>query len=88
MGEDNRPRPIIMKFVSLEKRFEVMKLRNLSIDVDNNNYKIYVQPDLTIKQQKERKQLLEELRNRKSKGEQDIFIKNGKIVSYQSPFQW
>ena len=42
--------------------------------------KVYVSPDLTLKEQEQNKKLRGELRRHKNAGEKDIFIKSGKIV--------
>ena len=47
---------------------------------------IFIHPDRTTQEQEEHRKLVTILRERKKKGEKNIFIKNGKITTYQ-PFR-
>ena len=47
---------------------------------DEGYEKVYLQPDLTAKQQEEDKKLRDELKRLKATGETDIKIKAGKII--------
>ena len=47
---------------------------------------IFIHPDRTTQEQEENRKLVTKLRERKKKGEKNIFIKNGKITTYQ-PFR-
>ena len=80
------PRPIVIKFKSVELRNQMLKLRNLKCSKDNELFPVYTAPDRTKKEQLIHKKLIEELKKRKSEGEKDIFIRNGKIVGIQ-PFR-
>ena len=75
-------RPIIIKFASAETKFKVLELRDLKYE-DNN---IIISHDRTINERKERKILVTEMKRRKAQGEQNLFIKNGKIVK-EVPFR-
>ena len=82
------PRPIIIKFTSLEKRSEILSLRNVFYTTkDNSKIPIYICPDRTIKEQEEHKKLVKQLKERREKGEENIKISNGKIVEYTLPFR-
>ena len=84
----SKPRPIIIKFANLEKKLEILKLRNLTFkSQDSMIINIHVTPDRTMKQQQELKKLVIELKKRRADGESDIFIRNDKIVHYTSPFR-
>ena len=41
--------------------------------------KVYISPDLTLKEREQGKKLREELKKRKEAGEKDIYIKSGKM---------
>ena len=88
------PRPIIMKLNSFEKKMEILQLKDVyyknedkAEDLDaqedtgkTEDVKIFITPDRTIKQQLTHRKLVEELRERRSKGEEGLIIKNEKIV--------
>ena len=78
----SKPRPIVLKLSNLELKLTILKLRNLKWQ-DNN---IYINPDRTKKEQEEHRKLLSELHARKAKGEENIMIRNGKIVA-RIPFR-
>ena len=84
----SKPRPVILKLTSPNKRTELLKLKNLSYNNNGSEINIYLAPDRTLKQQVEHKKLVKILKERRSQGEQGIMIKNGKIVSYRPPFPW
>jgi hypothetical protein len=75
-------RPIIMKFSSEEMKFKALKLRNLKYQGND----IYISHDRTKKEREERKLLVKSLRERRANGEENLFIKNGKIVK-EVPFR-
>ena len=81
--KDNKCRPIIMKLSDPDKRTELLNLRNLKYVEDNVITKIFISPDRTKKQQDENKELVKKLKERRQNGENNIFIKNGKIVEYR-----
>ena len=77
-----KPRPIIIRFATLEKRNEALKLRNLLHKDTKGEHKIYITPDRTKREQAEHKKLVEQLKLRKAKGEENLVIRNGKIVEW------
>ena len=89
---ENKTRPIIMILNNMEKRTELLKLRNLTYEESNteNNEtttnNIYIAPDRTWQEQEVHRKLVLELKERKQKGEDNIYIKNGKIMKFQ-PFR-
>ena len=86
-NEDARkPRPIIMKFSTIDTKFEILKLKDISYNDTKNEYQIFITPDRTRKEQSEHKELVKTLKERKLNGEDDIGIRNGKIVKIQ-PFR-
>ena len=68
--------------VSLEnKRSRNYILRNAKKLKDHADWKdVYISPDLTKKQQESERNLRDELIRRRQSGEQNIMIKNGKII--------
>ena len=80
-------RRIIIKFSSYEKKIEILKLRNLHFKTDSDDVVINIVHDRTITQQIQHKKLVKELKERREKGESDIYIKNGKIIQYKQPFR-
>ena len=73
-------RPLCIRFVSTSVKARVLRngkeLRNSS---EEWKKKVYIAPDLTRTQRTENKRLYEELKARRDK-EEDVVIKNGKIV--------
>ena len=86
-GKTTKPRPIIIKFTSTEKKFEVLKERELYFLSGDERIRIFITPDRTLKQQAEHKKLIEELKQRKQDGESNLVIRNGKIITLQMPFR-
>ena len=67
---------------SVETRRKILKDSRKLKDIDD--YKeVFIAPDLTKMQRLEDFKLRKELRDRKEKGETDIFIRSGKIVQRQ-----
>ena len=80
------PRPIVVKLKSVELRNRMLQLRNLKCSKNNELFPVYTAPDRTKKEQQIHKELVNELKRRKSQGETDLFIRNGKLVEKQ-PFR-
>ena len=83
IGRERQPtkaRPILLKLSNEDARLKLLKLRNLKFNDDTGEYDIYINPDRTKKEQDEHRKLLAELRERRSNGEENIIIKNGKII--------
>ena len=77
-----KPRPIVLKLSNYELKLTMLKLRNLKWKDKN----IYINPDRTKKEQEEHKKLVLELHARRTEGEENIIIKNGKIIT-RIPFR-
>lgn len=84
--EANKPRALIVKLKSLNSKVNILKkaptLRNYA--VPNSTLKIYIAPDLTMKQREFQKELRDELKIRRENGEQ-VIIKRNKIVPSDRP---
>lgn len=80
--ENQKDRPLLITLKDQGKRSDILKnarnLKNFRHDVSVHG--ISIKPDLTKTQQKEKRILVKELRDRKMKGEH-VYIKHGKIVS-------
>ena len=84
---EEKPRPIIIKFSTYDKKQTMLGLRNLEIKTDTNEIlQISIEPDRTIKEQREHAKLVKELKARRKQGEENIFIRNNKIIKTW-PFQ-
>ena len=89
--DENKPRPIIMTLNSKDIRAEILKLRDLEYKEFNdeniavNTTKIFITTDKTKLEQEQHKKLVIELKERR-KTEDNIVIRNGRIVKYQ-PFR-
>ena len=80
-------RPIKVSLKNVELRNNILKLRNIYCKSGNETKQIFIAPDRTLQERENHKKLVAELKERKSKGEKDIMIRNGKIVSSQ-PFRY
>ena len=83
--EADKPRPVILTFKNEEKRLEILR-KNKDLELIDDNFetiKIYVTTDKTIKQRETEKALREEIKTRKSNGENDLVIRNEKIVPFR-----
>ena len=56
------------------------KAYKLNTGVTNKNEKVYINHDLTPKEREAEKLLRDELRERRENGEEDLVIRNGRIV--------
>ena len=83
--ESARPRPVVIRFKSFEKRNEVLKMEKFfHKPAGSEKVRVYVAPDRTKMQREDHKRLVDELNRRKEAGEDDLKIQNGKIVHLQS----
>ena len=62
----SKPRPVILKLTSPNKRTELLKLKNLSYNNNGSEINIYLAPDRKLKQQVEHKKLVKILKERRS----------------------
>ncbi len=77
-----KTRPLLIRFVSQEAKKEILKFCNdLKFLKENESIPIYYSMDLTVKEREERKKLVEELKRLKEKGQKNLGIRNGKIVT-------
>ena len=85
LGKDQNkghPRPVLVKFSKEEIKKNVLShCKDLKLKVNNENIPIYYSSDRTVKEREERRKLVEEMKRRKSNGENQIGIRNGKIVT-------
>ena len=75
----DKPRPIRIVGFDGSGKIEILK-KSRSLKDDRSHSGIYVNADLTPRQQKEAKDLRDELKRRRAAGEQDIVIYRSKIV--------
>ena len=92
--KENQIRPIRITFTSSEKRLKILRNNKDLVlydesfptcsanfcQIEDNHLHIYVSPDKTKQQRDLEKKLRDEVKERKSKGENDITIRNYKIV--------
>jgi hypothetical protein len=81
-----KPRPIIIRFTSIEKKTEVLRLKSLQYIDSDIEHDIYITQDRTKKEQEEHKKLVKKLKERRENGEEHLVIRNGKIIQLQ-PFR-
>ena len=80
--DDDRPRPILVRFSNEDIKTNVLKYcRDLKLKINNECFAIHYSFDLTRKERLERKTLVDELKKRQSNTEEQLGIRNGKIVT-------
>jgi hypothetical protein len=78
----NRPRMLRVTIKKEEKRKEILrKAPELNRTVADEKKRIYINPDYTQKQREQYKALREEKKRRIDAGEENLAIRNGKIVT-------
>ena len=79
---NDRPRPLILKFISVEKKKEVLSgSGKLKLKHNNVSRDVFVSIDRTPKQREEHRKLVDELKQKKSADSNDNYvIRNGRIV--------
>ena len=85
--DTSKTRPIILKFNNMEKRQEALKARDLYyIEEETKEItRIGVDIDRTIEQQKIRKKLVQDLKQRKSQGIENVRIIGDQVVEDYHP---
>jgi len=85
-GPNNRPRPIklVMETEEYQKKL-LREAKNLKLRKEGGWDKVYVQPDLTPKQQEKRRVVWNELKMRQMEGETNLIIVDNKIVKRKGP---
>ena len=94
-----------MKLATVEKKTEILKLRNLFFKEQENNQEnspdneinsenkkqkavqIFINPDRTFNERMEYKSLRDIKKAREAEGEENLVIRNGKIIKNQ-PFRF
>ena len=85
--DEDKNRPIIVKFSNQQLKIKVLKLRNLKYTESDEVHNIYISKDRTKKEQKAYKLLRKQLKEKKeSTGEDNFIIRNGEIVK-RRPFR-
>lgn len=81
-NDSGKPRPVIVELPTVGDKWNLIKNGNKEINRKSSELQgISIRPDLTKQQQEEEYKLRVELRSRKAKGETDLMIKKGAIVS-------
>ena len=88
-SDENRPRPIKVVVDSIDSKFRIIRnAKNLRLKKEGGWSRIVVHQDLTPKQREERNKLVQEMKDRKTRGETGLTIYNGRIVTRKrSPYQ-
>ena len=80
-GKSDKPRPTKITLASEDQKDKVLRnAKNLQWRKGKGLDGIFMHQDLTQKQRRERQKLVQEMKERKGKGEKDLMIANGKIV--------
>jgi len=76
-----RPRPIKMVVESVKQKAQIIKSpKNLRMAQEGDWKNVYIHQDLTIKEREQRRMLVQELKDRKEKGETDLILVGDRIV--------
>jgi hypothetical protein len=80
-----KPRPLKVVVASEEQKEIVLRQsKNLRSKKEKGLDKVFIHQDMTPKQREERQALVKEMKERQTKGEQNLIIVNGKIVIRKS----
>jgi len=83
-GPDAKPRPVKLVLASEEHKDKILRgAKNLKHDKANGLDKVFIHQDLTPRQRAKRKELVEELKLRRSQGEENLIIVKDRIVVRQ-----
>ena len=84
--KDAKPRPMLVTMASEEQKDLVLtKSKNLKRSGQEGMDKVFIFQDLTPRQRERRKKLVQELKDRKQKGESDLIIVGGKLINKTGP---
>jgi len=84
-GERRHPAPLIVKCHTIGQKWAVIgRAKNLRESRNENYRKIMIFPDMTQKEREVDKKLRAELKERRDRGERDIYISKGRIVNRSS----
>ena len=79
-NENNKPRPILVKLSGKQDKFRLLgKAKNLKNCENQELKKVIVAPDLTAKEREADKKLRDELKVRRERGENGLYIHRGEI---------
>ena len=79
--KSDKARPLIIRFKTCDiKNKFLSKSSDLSLRENNEDIQIFASIDRTPKQRKDHSKLVEELNLRKENGEENLIIRNGKII--------
>lgn len=79
--EDDRNRPLLIKFRNVTEKWNVVKnAKKMKNERDVNKKRIGIALDMTEKEREIEKILVTELKRRRANGEQGLYIKNGKLA--------
>ena len=80
------PRPLCIKFKNVDDKLKILKGESLLNDVKESWLKsVGFSPDYTQLQRNKQKEEIIQLKNRKSKGEMDLIIRNFKVMKRSMP---
>ena len=80
-----KPRPVKLELASEEQKEKVLQRAKNILREEEGAYKqIFIHQDLTPNQRKKRRELVQEMKERQSKGETNLVIANWKIVTRRS----
>jgi len=81
-GSDPKARPVRLELASVDARNKVLRnSKNLRREIHPPWSGVFLHPDLTPREREARKQLVQELKDRKAAGEVNLIIVNNKIVT-------
>ena len=78
----SKPRPVKLSMLSSDARLKVLRnSKNLRVSNDATWKTVFMHQDLTPRERENRRRLVQQLKDRKSAGETNLIIINGKIVT-------
>ena len=80
-SENQKPRPVLVKLQTGREKWNILKkAKNLRNCQHNGMKRIGIAPDLTVSEREIDRKLRNELKTRRESGDNDWYIKNGKLI--------
>jgi hypothetical protein len=80
-----KPRPVKLEVASEEQKEKILRLaKNLRGKKEKGLDKVFIHQDMTPKQRQQRKELVQQMKERLAKGEKNLIIVGGRIVVKRS----
>ncbi|KAK3849354.1 hypothetical protein Pcinc_015556 [Petrolisthes cinctipes] len=82
--EEGRRRPLLVKLDNEQRKYEVLKnAKNLKNTKEEWAKRVQITKDLTIREREETRKALEALREKRERGEQGWYVRDGRLLKFK-----